>query len=40
MGDDFDGEQKGLIKRLVNFCMIDDGKSTRICAIVYKLFTA
>ena len=36
MGD-FDGEQKELIKKLVNFRMID-GKRTRVRAIVYKTF--
>ncbi|KAF7108929.1 hypothetical protein CFC21_109281 [Triticum aestivum] len=36
MGD-FDGEQKELIKKLVNFRMID-GKRTRVRAIVYKIF--
>lgn len=36
MGD-FDGEQKELINKLVNFRMID-GKRTRVRAIVYKTF--
>jgi ribosomal protein S7 len=36
MGD-FDGEQKELIKKLVNFRMID-GKRMRVRAIVYKTF--
>ncbi|KAJ1296557.1 hypothetical protein BS78_01G310300 [Paspalum vaginatum] len=36
MGD-FDGEQKELIKKLVNFRMID-GKRPRVRAIVYKTF--
>ena len=36
MGD-LDGEQKQLIKKLVNFRMID-GKRTRVRAIVYKTF--
>ena len=36
MGD-FDGEKKELIKKLVNFRMID-GKRTRVRAIVYKTF--
>ncbi|XP_062211095.1 small ribosomal subunit protein uS7m-like [Phragmites australis] len=36
MGD-FDGEQKELIKKLVNFRMIDS-KRTRVCDIVYKTF--
>jgi small subunit ribosomal protein S7 len=36
MGD-IDGEQKELIKKLVNFRMID-GKITRVRAIVYKTF--
>uniref|UniRef100_A0A3B6MMY7 Small ribosomal subunit protein uS7 domain-containing protein n=2 Tax=Triticinae TaxID=1648030 RepID=A0A3B6MMY7_WHEAT len=36
MGD-FDGEQKELIKQLVNFRMVH-GKRTRVHAIVYKTF--
>jgi small subunit ribosomal protein S7 len=36
MGE-FDGEQKELIKKLVNFHMID-GKRTIVRAIVYKTF--
>uniref|UniRef100_A0ACD5VDP8 Uncharacterized protein n=1 Tax=Avena sativa TaxID=4498 RepID=A0ACD5VDP8_AVESA len=36
MGD-FDGEQKELIKKLVNFRMID-GKRMRVRTIVYKTF--
>nr|ULQ69829.1 ribosomal protein S7 [Prionium serratum] len=36
MGD-LDGEQKELIKKLVNFPMID-GKRTRVRAILYKTF--